>query len=151
MINDFAASAAEGIFADMGPEVVLTDQPKFLLVIFNSELHVRLKKYRGRTCQTSGIPTGQRELYEEQETLPGFPEASNCVHGYVLKTDGSGYAETAIKCSTGKTLHWKIDVPQIERGAVVEDLRAPTSDSPEPGISSTIEEQDRAENGGIGD
>ena len=150
MLNNFAAKAAEAAFADMGPEVVLTDQPGFLLMIFESELHVRLKKYRGRTCRTSGILTGQRKLYEGQQPLRGFPRATNCVHGYVLKPDVSGYSETAIKCSTGKTLHWKLNVPLIEQGTVLEHRPAPTADVAEPGISSTLKDDDRAENGGIG-
>lgn len=148
MLNNFGAHAAEEIFADMGPEIVLTDQPGFLLVIVESKLHVRLKKYRGRTCQTSGIPTDQRKLFENQKPLIGFPEASNCVHGYVLKQDASGFSETAIKCSTGKVLHWKFDVPLIGTGKV-EELPRRTKEVAEPGISSTMLDED-AEEGGIG-
>jgi hypothetical protein len=149
MLNDFAASAAEEVLG--GTEVVLTDQPGFLLMIFDSKLHVRLKKYRSRTCQTSGIATTQREMFEmQQPTLTGFPEASNCVLGYVLKQDASGYLETPIKCSTGKALHWKLDVPLIERGKVVEHLPAHTGDVVEPGISSTLRDDERTEEGGVG-
>ena len=155
MINDFAATIAEEVLVD-APGVVLTDQPGFLLAIFDSKLNVRLKKYRGRGCQTSGIPTTQRELFElQQPTLTGFPESSNCVHGYVLKGDASGFEETAIKCSTGNFLHWKIDVPmggEGEAGGQIEHLSPPPSGGlPEPGISSAFEDQDEeAEEGGIG-
>jgi hypothetical protein len=150
LLNDFAAAAAEEIFADY-PEVVLTDQPGFLLMIFDSKLHLRLKKYKGRTCQTSGIPTDQRNLFENQQPLTGFPEATNCVHGYLLKSDASYFAETAIKCSVGERLLWKIDVPLGDEGEgrVVEHRPAPSGPLPEPGISSTIEDQDQAEEGGI--
>ncbi len=148
LLNDFGATAAEEIFRDTN--VVLTDQPGFLLMIFDSKLHVRLKKYRGRTCQTSSIPTDQSELYNAQQPLIGFPEASNCVHGYVLKADASGFAETAIKCSTDKKLHWKINVPQVSEGKAVEQLPARGADVVEPGISSTLTDDERTEEGGIG-
>lgn len=153
MLNNFGASAAQEIFADLGPEIVLTDRPGFLLIIVESKLHVRLKKYRGRTCQTSGIPTKQQQEFElQQPTISGFPEASNCVLGYNLKSDASYFAETSISCKTKKRLHWKIDVPMIEAGANVEEFPTQHRDeskSAEPGISSTmIDEQ--AEEGGIG-
>ncbi len=144
MLSNFATNAAKKIFAGMGPEVVLTDQPGFLLVIFQSKLHVRLKKYRGGGLyQTHGIPTDQQKLYEAQQSpLPGFPEASNCVHGYVLKADNSYYRETTIKCSTGKRLHWTIDIP-LEEATVVEHRPAqappaPSRDIVAPGLSSKI-------------
>jgi hypothetical protein len=150
MLNNFAAHAAEDVFAGT-PGVVLTDQPKFLLIVFDSELHVRLKKYRGRSCQTSGIPTKQRKLFETQQPLTNFPDATNCVHGYVLKPDASGFAETAITCKTGTHLHWKIDIPLGGEGGVLLDRpETPSGPLPEPGISSTIEDQDQAEEGGIG-
>lgn len=152
MLNDFGANAALEIFAGTGPEIVLTDQPGFLLIIVKSKLHVRLKKYRGRTCQTSGIPTGQRELYESQKPLPGFPEASNCVFGYVLKNDVSGFAETPLSCKTKKVMHWKIDVPMIEAGDNVAEFppaRHEEGKRAEPGISSTMTDE-QADEGGIG-
>ncbi len=153
MVNDFGATIAEELFTGTSG-VVLTDQPGFLLVTFDSKLNVRLKKYRGRGCQTSGIPTSQREFFEmQQPTLTGFPEASNCVHGYVLKRDASGLEETAIKCSTGKVLHWKIDVPMGSEGEVGGDVEhlspPPSSGPPEPGISSAFEDEE-TEEGGIG-
>ncbi|HEX4730493.1 MAG TPA: hypothetical protein VH299_04455 [Solirubrobacterales bacterium] len=158
MLNNFAAHAAEEIFEGMGPEIVLTDQPGFLLIIVDSKLHVRLKKYRSRKGQTSGIPTDQRELFESQQPLIGFPDASNCVHGYILKRDVSGFAETMITCKTKKVMHWSIDVPMIEAGANVTELpTTPSSgEAAEPGISSTMLEEDAeetdqdAEDGGIG-
>jgi hypothetical protein len=85
----------------------------------------------------------------QQPTLTNFPEASNCVHGYVLKKDASGYAETTIKCSTDKVLHWSIDVPLVESGKV-QELPTRTTDVVEPGISSTLTVDEHAEQGGIG-
>jgi len=153
MVSNFATRAAEELFDDMSPGVILTDHPRFLLIIFDSKLHVRLKKFRSRSGQTSGIPTTQRRMFETQRPLTGFPESSNCVHGYVLKPDASYFAETAITCSDGNKLYWKIDIPLGggSAGTVVEHRPPPTGDSPEPGISSTFEDQDQAEEGGIGD
>jgi hypothetical protein len=149
MLSNFATNAAEKILAGRS-EVVLTDQPGFLLMIFQSKLHVRLKKYRGGGLyQTHGIPTDQQKLYEGQQPLPGFPEASNCVHGYVLKADNSYYRETTIRCSTEKRLHWTIDVPLLEQRGTVEQLPASSEGIVPPGLSSTIKE-DKAEEGGIG-
>ena len=149
MLNDFGASAAEEIFRDT--DVVLTDQPGFLLMTFDSKLNVRLKKYRGRTCRTSGIATTQREMFEmQQPTLTGFPEASNCILGYVLKQDASGYLETPITCSTGKVQHWKIGVPLVDASQTVEELPTRSKDVVEPGISSTLTDDERTEEGGIG-
>jgi hypothetical protein len=151
LLNNFGATVAEELFADMAPNVILTDQPRFLLLIFESKLHLRLKKYRNKTYQTSGIPTDQRNQFEYQQPLTGFPEATNCVHGYVLKGDASGYAETAIRCATGNQFHWKIDVPMGgEGGQVVEHRQPPTGDQPQPGISSTHDDQEQAKEGGIG-
>jgi len=150
MLSNFATNAAEKVFAGRGPEVVLTDQPGFLLMIFESKLHVRLKKYRsGGTYQAYGIPTEQQQLYEAQQPLTGFPEASNCVHGYILKTDNSYYRETTIRCATGKRLHWTIDVPLLEQRGTVEQLPASSADIVPPDLSSTIKEK-KAEEGGIG-
>jgi hypothetical protein len=152
MLNNFAVHAAEELFADMGPEIVLTDQPGFLLIVVNSELHVRLKKYRGRSNSTSGIPTEQRKMFETQQPILGFPEASNCVHGYMLKPDASGFVASAITCKTGKELHWRIDVPlgSQGQGGIVVERPAPSAPTPEPGISSTILDPERAKEGGIG-
>jgi hypothetical protein len=149
LLNDFSVAAAEEIFRDT--DVVLTDQPGFLLMVFDSKLHVRLKKFRGRTCRTSGIPTTQRQLFESQQPmLTSFPEMSNCVFGYVLKPDASGYLETPIKCSTGKILHWKIDVPLPAAGKV-EELEKPRREASAPSLSSTLTDDERAEEGGISD
>jgi hypothetical protein len=152
MLNNFGASAAHEIFADMGPEIVLTEQPGFLLVIVHSELHVRLKKFRGRTCETSGIPTDQRELFETQQPLIGFPEVSNCVLGYVLKRDVSGISETLISCKTKEISHWKFKVPMIGTSDKVEalPLRPRKEDAAQPGISSTMIDERADEEGGIG-
>jgi hypothetical protein len=150
MLSNFATNAAVKIFGGMGPEVVLTDQPGFLLMIFQSKLYVRLKKYRGGgSYQTHSIPTDQQKLYDAQQPLPGFPEASNCVHGYVLKADNSYYRETTIRCSTGKRLHWTINVPLLEQPGTVEQLPASGGDIVPPDLNSTIKE-DKAEEGGIG-
>jgi hypothetical protein len=150
MLNNFGASAAEEIFGDTGPEIVLTDQPGFLLVVVESKLHVRLKKYRGRTCQTSGIPTDQRKMFESQQPLIGFPEASNCVLGYILKPDASGISETSITCKTKEVMHWKFEVPMIGSGENVEELPTPLrKEATEPDISSTMTEES-TEEGGIG-
>ncbi len=160
LLNNFAASAAEEIFAGMGPEIVLTDKPGFLLIVVESQLHVRLKKYRSRDGQTSGIPTDQREFFEAQQPICAFPEATNCVHGYVLKGDASGYAETMITCKTKKVMHWSIPVPMVAAGANVTELPTSIPDSgevAEPGIKSTMleeeaeEEIEDTEEGGIGD
>jgi hypothetical protein len=149
MLNNFAASAAQEIFTDTGPEIVLTDQPRFLLIIVRSQLHVRLKKFRGSSCQTSGIQTGQREMFEAQQPLTGFPDASNCVLGYILKKDASGIAETLISCATKNALHWKLEVPMIATSENVEELVTPLrKEVATPGISSTMPE--RAKEGGIG-
>lgn len=146
MLNNFAAHAAEEIFDGMGPEIVLTDLPGFLLIIVDSKLHVRLKKYRDRNGQTSGIPTGQREIFESQQPIIGFPDASNCVHGYVLKPDASGVSETMITCKTKKVMHWSIDVPMIEGdSAEITELHAARpggGEAAEPGISSTMLDED---------
>jgi hypothetical protein len=150
MLNNFAAKAAEAVFADRGPEVVLTTKPRFLLMVFHSELHLRLKKYRGSTLRTSGIETGQQQMFEAQQPLPGMPEATNLVHGYVLKNDGSGIAETAIRCATGKVVHWKINVPLLGEAVVLDHKKAATSEPAEPGISSKIVDGKRTEEGGIG-
>lgn len=150
MLNNFAAKAAEAAFADMGPEVVLTTKPRFLLMVFRSELHLRLKKYRGSTLRTSGIETGQQQMFEGQQPLTGMPEATNLVHGYVLKNDGSGIAETAIRCATGNVVHWKIDVPLLGKAVVLDHKQAATSEPVEPGISSKLTDDERAEEGGIG-
>ena len=149
LLNDFGAAAAEEIFRDT--DVVLTDQPGFLLMVFDSKLHVRLKKYRDRTCRTSGIPTTQREMFElQQPMLTNFPKTSNCVFGYVLKRDASGYLETPVNCSTGKIRHWKIDVPLPEAGKV-EGLEKPRKEASAPGLSSSLTDDERAEEGGVSD
>jgi hypothetical protein len=156
LLSNFATYSAEELFADMAPEVVLTHQPGFLLMIFQSKLHVRLKKFRGAgSYLTSGIPTTQHDLFEmQQPTITGFPEASNCVHGYVLKADNSYFRETTIRCSTGKRLHWTIEVPLLEKGEVIEHrpaqaLPAQDRDIVSPGLSSTIMD-DRTEEGEVG-
>jgi hypothetical protein len=152
LLNNFGAAIAEELFADRSPQVILTTQPRFLLVVFDSKLHLRLKMYRDKTYKTSGIKTNQRQQFEYQQPLTGFPDATNCVHGYVLKTDGSGYAETAIRCATGDQVHWKIDVPMGDEGGgqVVEHRPPPTGDLPQPGISSADDDQEQANEGGIG-
>lgn len=149
VLSNFATTAAEVIFADMGSNVLLTSRPGFLLMVFESKLHVRLKKYRDRSYRTSGIPTTQSKMFEWQQPLTGFPQGSNCVHGYVLKKDASGFSETAIKCSTGKAVHWSLDVPLVETSNVEELPIRREEEIAEPGIRSTMTDE-RAEEGGIG-
>jgi hypothetical protein len=161
MLSNFAATAAELRLGQLSPEVVLTDRPGFLLLVFNSELHVRLKKYRGSSTQTSGIPTTQRQMFQLQQPITGMPEATNLVLGYRLKEDASGIESTSITCSTGTRLHWEIDLPFGGEGQVLEFRPKPSgplpeAGAPEPGISSTLlapeENENENENeGGVGD
>ena len=97
---------------------------------------MRLKKFRGATLQTCGIPTRQRRLFADQQPLTGFPESTNLVLGYTVNDFGTGIDRMAITCSTRATLNWVLDVPFPGEGTVI-DYPQPQIGPVEPSIRST--------------
>lgn len=147
VIYDFASMAARTNFEAMGPDVTLHDAYGFLLVGFNSELYLRLKKFRDGTRRTSGIKTRQQKLFAAQEPLTGMPESTNLVLGYTVNGDGTEISSTAITCSTHGRLNWEIEIP-LPGQAVVMEQPSWAPDPSEPQISSTLQDREEAE--GIG-
>jgi hypothetical protein len=146
IIYDCAAARARTIFSGLAPAVTLTDAYGFLLISFESQLHMRLKKFRNGGLSTSGISTQQRLAFEGQQMiLSNFPMSTTVVLGYSLNQLQTEIERVAVKCSTYGKLNWVLDVPQ-GGGAVVQPIK-PEGITP-PTITSAIEQQDEKEERG---
>jgi hypothetical protein len=147
LVSDFAVDKAGSVFAGRSPSVILRDGRKFLLLEFDSQLCVRLNKFRSGTRQMGGIHTRQRQAFAAQEPLTGMPESTNLVLGYDLNADETEIASVAITCSTNNSLNWEIDVP-LPGETIAIDTHAPRPDVPSPQITSARpKDQDKAESG----
>lgn len=151
MVHDTAAAAARREFGGMAPNVTLHESCGFLLIDFDSQLYMRLKKYRDANgLRTSGIPTGQQQAFEAQEALTGMPKCTNIVLGYVPNALGTQLAYTAITCSTKGRMNWILDVPipDVGGGDVISTPPAPYLEPQGPSLTSTIRKE--KEDQGIG-
>jgi hypothetical protein len=147
MISNLAVTEARAIFADKTPSVALHDRRKFLLVEFESQLCLRLNKFRDGSRETSGISTYQRRAFEAQEPLTGMPEATNLVMGYELNGDETELACAAITCRTNGRLNWEIEVP-LPGGTVAFNVPAAGPDVPRPQITSARQDHKKVEESG---
>lgn len=149
MLHDSAAAAARREFDGKGPDVTLHEAFGFLLIGFDSQLYVRLKKFRDTTrLQTSGIPTGQQQAFAAQEPLTGMPECTNLVLGYAPNSLGTELAQMAITCSTKGRLNWVLDVPIPESGGgAVVVTPAPDRGPQGPSLTSTIRKKEKEDEG----
>jgi hypothetical protein len=136
MISNFAVTEARTAFASQSPSILLHDLRKFLLIEFDSQLCLRLKKFRAGGRQTSGIHTRQKRAFEAQEPLTGMPETTNLVLGYDLNAEETDIAAAAITCRTNGKLHWEIEVP-LPGEIVPIEASTPRPDIPSPQITST--------------
>lgn len=139
VVYDAAAARATTIFSGMAPDVTVHDAHGFLLLVFEGQLHLRLKKFRNGGLTTSGIPTQQQLDFAAQQPLPGMPKATNVVLGYQLDAFQTRIERMAITCSTLGKRHWLLDVPQ-PGGAVVQPIK-PEGITP-PTIRSKREEEE---------
>lgn len=139
VIYDTAASRARTIFSGLAPKVTVQDTHGFLLLVFEGELHVRLKKFRNGSLAVSGIPTQQQLDFATQQPLPGMPRATNLILGYQLDALQTAIGRIAVTCSTGSARHWTLDVPMA--GGAVAQLPRPQGVTP-PSIRSKRDEED---------
>jgi hypothetical protein len=146
LVYDYAVKEAWRLL-DGRDCIRLSEQRGFLLISVEDKLLLRFKKYR-KGLVTSGIATGQRELFDHQQlTLAGMPPMTNIVAGYELDAFQREIERVAITCRVDGRLIWTIDVPQPDSGIVV-PVPSPTEPLPGPNIRSTVrreEESDEAE------
>lgn len=146
MIYDWAAARARLIFSNLEPAVRLHDVHGFLLLDFERQLSVRLKKFQNKRLLTSGIHTQQQMAFAAQQPLDGFPPHTNLVLGYQLNAFQTEIGRMAITCSTFNRRHWLIDVPMPGKAVVTEHPIAPEGSGPtQPGIRSTDDREERGE------
>ena len=146
MVSNFAVEEARIVFADMSPTAILHEARRFLLVEFDSQLCLRLKKFQEGTRRTSGINTRQRKAFAAQEPLTGMPEATNLVLGYEVDQDGTEIISTAITCKTLGKLHWEIPIA-LPGQAVPLEPRDRQTEIMEPEITSTRLDREEAQGG----
>jgi hypothetical protein len=147
MISDLAVTEARTVFAGKSPAVALHDGRKFLLIEIDSQLCLRLNKFRDGSRETSGISTYQRRAFDAQEPLTGMPEATNLVLGYELNGDETEMACAAITCRTDGRLNWEIEVP-LPGETVAFNAPAPGPDVPRPQITSARLDRKKVEESG---
>jgi hypothetical protein len=146
VLHNFASMTARASFDGMAPDVTLHDAHGFLLLGFDSQLYLRLKKFRGSTRRTSGIRTRQQQLFASQEPLIGMPESTNLVLGYSVNGDGTELASTAITCTEEGRLHWEIEIPLPGQALVIEQA-AWGPDPSAPWLSSALQDGEANEDG----
>jgi hypothetical protein len=119
LVYDYAVAEAWRIL-DGRTGMTLTEQRGFLLVSIDDALLLRFKKFRTGLV-TSGIPTGQQQLFAYQQlTLDAMPEMTKIVAGYLLDEFQREIARAAITCSVGSRRVWAIDLPRPGVATVAE-------------------------------
>lgn len=148
MLYDWAASRARLIFLGLEPDVRLYDAYGFLLLGFQDQLYLRLKKFQNKRLLTSGIQTQQQMTFAGQQPLAGFPSSTNLVLGYQLNEFQTEIGRMAITCTTFNRRHWLIDVPMPGEAVVTERPFTPEGSGPtEPSIRSKDDREERGEAG----
>lgn len=146
MVYDWAAARARLIFSDLSPDVRIHEAYGFLLLGFNDQLYLRLKKFQNTRLLTTGIPTQQQMTFAGQQPLAGFPASTNLVLGYQLNELQTDIGRMAITCSTFNRRHWLIDVLAPGQATITERPFAPDGPGPaEPSIRSTDDREERGE------
>jgi hypothetical protein len=125
--------------------LTLTEQRGFLLVSIEEKLLLRFKKFRTGLA-TSGIPTGQQQLFAWQQlTLDQMPEMTKIVAGYLLDDFQRDIARAAITCSIGARRVWTIDLPRRGEGASIVELPRASAPLPTTTVRSAFPSRDESD------
>lgn len=137
VVYDYAVAEAWRLLS--GREgVSLSEQRQFLCVTIDDALLLRFKKFR-RGLATSGIPTGQQQLFAFQQlSIDGMPPMTHIVAGYLLDEFQREIARAAITCSVGTQRIWTIDLPRSVEVPVFELTPRPTSQPPLTIVRSAV-------------
>jgi hypothetical protein len=144
LVYDYAVAEAWRLLPGRSG-ISLTEQRRFLCVTIDDALLLRFKKFR-RGLVTSGIPTGQQQLFAYQQlSLDGMPPMTNIVAGYLLDDFQREIARAAITCSVGNRRIWTIDLPRPGEGTVVQLAPAPRPVTPATVVRSAVKQDDVSE------
>ncbi|MDQ5820151.1 MAG: hypothetical protein M3540_01785 [Actinomycetota bacterium] len=137
LVYDYAADEARQTLPGI-EGLRVTEVRRFILVCVEDKLLLRYKKFRGN-LRTSGIPTHQQLAFANQQlTIPGMPDVTKLVAGYLLDPFQEQIARVAITCSIGKRLIWHLDIPRPESGTGVVATLQPQPTAPrETAVRST--------------
>jgi hypothetical protein len=127
-IYDMTTDHARRVFGDPDRDGVrvLTVRGLFVLDIEGIAL-VRFKKLRPNLT-TSGIPTGQAQLFAYQQQLPGMPlHATKLVAGYLLNPVEDEISRVLITCSVDTRLEWAFEIPPDGGAQIVQFEPAPVA------------------------
>lgn len=137
VVYDYAVAEAWRLLSGR-TGVSLSEQRQFLCVTIDDALLLRLKKFRAGLV-TSGIPTGQQQLFAFQQlSLDGMPAMTHIVAGYLLDDFQREIARAAITCSVGPRRIWTIDLPRPGEETVVELTPQPAPETATTIVRSTV-------------
>ena len=128
-VHDYATEAAERIF-DGVPGIELARDHGFLVIVVEDTAVIRFKKLTDRLA-THGIATRQARLWDAQEPIPGLPQRTHLVAGYVLDDLGE-IQRLALVCSRYGRVLWSIDLSGGHSEGTGTIMFPSLNDGPEP-------------------
>lgn len=131
-VSDAMAAKARELF-DPKPGVHVSKKHGFVTVTFDNKLVLRFKKFRGKTLRTSGIPTQQRMLFENQQLHLDGMMVTGVVAGYLLDELEQEQAKLAITCPLKGKNEWDIEL-EIPGGDVQYIAPPAAPKQPTPGV-----------------
>lgn len=125
IIHDYMVSGARRVFADSGPDVLLSSEGGFLIIDFRGMIKMRFKKLRGN-LHPCNVKTGQQRAYETQTLYAGG--ATLVTAGY--RVDAAGlFRDAHVVCWSGPELRWSLRLPDIDE---LQLAGSPVAESPLP-------------------